>query len=87
MSEQVNRGFFQLSPAVLADRLPLPAGTKITGARWDEMTRRILVFVEHPELPESYEGLPVMESQVLVTEHTRATSPGDLITTCSAEWN
>lgn len=85
--QKEHRGFFILSPVVLADRLPLPAGTKITGARWDEMTRRIVVFVEHPDLVESYEGLPVMESHVIVTDHTRAAEPGDLITTSSAKWN
>ena len=87
MPKKENRGFFILSPAILAKRLPLPAGTKITGARWDEMTRRILVFVEHPDLPESYEGLPTQEARVIITDHTRAADPGDVITTCSAEWN
>lgn len=85
--EKEHRGFFILSPAVLVDRLPLPAGTKITGARWDEGMRRIIVYVEHPDLPESYEGIPPMESRVIITEHTRVALPGDMIKTYSAEWN
>ena len=87
VARKEHRGFFVLSPKILAKQLPLPKGTKITGARWDEMTRRILVFVEHPDLVESYEGLPVQESHVLVTEQTREALPGDMITTCLAEWN
>lgn len=87
MTKKEHRGFFVLSPIVLADCLPLPADTKITGARWDEMTRRILVFVEHPDLSESYEGLPVQESHVMITRSVRESEPGDMIVTDSAKWN
>ena len=87
MTEQANPGYFILSPQVLVDCIPLPAGTEIIGARWDGITRRILVFVKHPDLFKMEEGLPLFKSEVIVTQHTRKPEPGDWIVTYTSKWH
>ena len=84
---EANPGYFVLSPHILVDRLPLPAGTEIIGARWDEITRQILVFVRHPHFPPAEEGIPLQRRVVVVTQQAREPEPGDTIETYSSEWS
>ena len=86
MIKESNPGYFILSPKILIDRLPLPADTEIIGARWDEITRQILIFVKHPYFPKPEEGYPLQESSVMVTTRSRKAEPDDMIVTYSSEF-
>lgn len=43
------RALVALSTELLADRLQLPDGTRISGASWDLLTRCVVLEVEHDE--------------------------------------
>lgn len=86
-ADSMNPGYFVLSPQVLVDRLPLPAGTEVIGARWDEITRQIHVFVRHPVFPKTQEGVPLFQSRVVVTEHRHDPEPGEKVVTYLSRWH
>lgn len=46
-------GIFKLSPKFLAVILDLPSGTDITDAGWDAESGDLLIYFEHPDVPNS----------------------------------
>ena len=46
----------ELTPELIADALQLPEGAQITGAAWRPLTRRLLLRIDAPFLPDVIEG-------------------------------
>ena len=52
----MKRAVAQFEPAVLLERLGLPAGAKIIGADYDHRTQCVDLIVTHPSFPEVQDG-------------------------------
>lgn len=53
-----HRGFFDITPELIADLMMLPQGTSVRGAFWNPETNTVRVVVENEELPLIEDGKP-----------------------------
>lgn len=81
-----HRGILYVPPFLLVDALWLPNGAEIVGAAWDFASKRIVLHVAHPDLPQVPQGCPAPTVNVMIAQHIRPAAEGEMIKSYTSQW-